>query len=666
MLKENPFYILDVTLDDSLEIINEKCEDKAFMDEENEQMYQDARQILSSPVKRLSAEVRWFYNLGESVSELINEIDASEYLYETEFESLEYNHEDLRERLLINVERLKYVPYEYVANFIKAIDEAYSAICDEENIESYIREINSHRKLAGIPLCNDFEIAKKEILNLINDIVDALNQILSDYEETIIIEIANDLLGFRFNYGVVTDKFVNLYAVKFDDVLNEYKGKILHEIEEAVEYDEEYELEYLCNLTREFDHIAQPIQLLLESHGQSRLQKESVIVANEIRDLAIFYNNDKELPRMALHLLNLEMELFPELPDIYSKLKDDKKILDRLVQKTAQDSYMQKRMTELDENVIHDESSVVSNSKYLKPRFPEYIESIINYVVQVTSKTQEGTEEYRKASYRIALFYHTLACDCTWSDMWEEALETYNQAVNWAEKTEDADLIMGIRKSRDNVQNTVNKNKQHALKSLAEKQALYYEAEWGLIFKDKLKISHLGVEYNGKTLPLDDITRVRWGAVRKSINYIPTGTEYTIVIHTDNDCIYLSPDGTVYKNFLDKLWKAVAGNIITNVLIAFRDGKDTGFDKNIRDTGVHYTKWNWFSKNEEIEYSWSQLRTGYHNGNLCLFNPDDKCILSFSLMDTDNAYMLDTIIQIAHEKKVKRLSDLLSKNEGVT
>ena len=121
----------------------------------------------------------------------------------------------------------------------------------------------------------------------------------------------------------------------------------------------------------------------------------------------------------------------------------------------------------------------------------------------------------------------------------------------------------------------------------------------------------------------------------------------------------MRPDGTVYKNFIDRLWKAVAGNIINNILVAFRDGKDTGFDKNIKDTGVHYTKWNWFSKNEEIEYSWSQIRVGYDNGELCLYNPDGRCISSFSLMNTYNAHMLDTIIRIAHEKRVKRLSDLL-------
>lgn len=50
---------------------------------------------------------------------------------------------------------------------------------------------------------------------------------------------------------------------------------------------------------------------------------------------------------------------------------------------------------------------------------------------------------------------------------------------------------------------------------------------------------------------------------------------------------------------------------------------------------------------------------GYDNGDLCLYNPEGRCILSFSLMDTFNAHILDTIIRIAHEKRAKRLSDLL-------
>ena len=61
-IENNPFYILEVTPYDSIETINQKAEDKAFMDDANERKYDDARLTLISPVKRLVAEIRWFYS----------------------------------------------------------------------------------------------------------------------------------------------------------------------------------------------------------------------------------------------------------------------------------------------------------------------------------------------------------------------------------------------------------------------------------------------------------------------------------------------------------------------------------------------------------------------------------------------------------------------------
>ena len=59
---DNPFYLLDVKITDDVNTIDDKAEMKAFVDEDNARKYENARIMLTSPNRRLDAEIRWFYN----------------------------------------------------------------------------------------------------------------------------------------------------------------------------------------------------------------------------------------------------------------------------------------------------------------------------------------------------------------------------------------------------------------------------------------------------------------------------------------------------------------------------------------------------------------------------------------------------------------------------
>ena len=340
-VKENPFYVLSVTPYDTLDTINEKYDEKAFMDENNERVYDDARQILCSPNKRLTAEVRWFYDLVSPVDNELKKIERYQDYDDNDFLDLD-NKLDLeyatpRENLLFNLEKLPYIPKTYAALFITTIDRGYSETCESESIHDLLDSINASRRRAQLPLCKDFVLLTNEVKGLFEDIKNALNLLLQRDDKEIE-EIANllmeNLVSDRKPYGLVIEYFINAYALKVHDELEEYKNKIFDEIDRCRDnYSEEHELDNLCNLVRRFDYIAQPIQLLLRDQGQAELQEESVAVANEVRDLALFYNNEEGKPELSIKLLNLEMELFSELPAFYSKLEEDKVILTEINQK---------------------------------------------------------------------------------------------------------------------------------------------------------------------------------------------------------------------------------------------------------------------------------------------------------------------------------------------
>jgi len=98
------------------------------------------------------------------------------------------------------------------------------------------------------------------------------------------------------------------------------------------------------------------------------------------------------------------------------------------------------------------------------------------------------------------------------------------------------------------------------------------------------------------SFPLEQITRVRWGAVSHSVNGIPTGTDYTICF---GDNYRLANVATkrqdIFENFIDKLWRAVGIRLMTEMLKSLHEGKRHQIgDVLISDYGVEVTKHGFF------------------------------------------------------------------------
>ena len=73
-VNENAFDLLGVTPEDGIARINDAKDDKSWVDEPNESMYEAARETLTNPRKRLQAEVPWFLKNSNSAFSLMNEV----------------------------------------------------------------------------------------------------------------------------------------------------------------------------------------------------------------------------------------------------------------------------------------------------------------------------------------------------------------------------------------------------------------------------------------------------------------------------------------------------------------------------------------------------------------------------------------------------------------
>jgi len=190
-----------------------------------------------------------------------------------------------------------------------------------------------------------------------------------------------------------------------------------------------------------------------------------------------------------------------------------------------------------------------------------------------------------------------------------------------------------------------------------------YEAEIGLVFKDKLSISPKGVEWKSHHYPLDAITRTRWGGVRES--RIPTGTTttYTIAFGDDrSEAVVEMRKEEVFSTFIDKLWRAVGVRLLTELLEILKSGREIRFgDAIVRDDGVILTKHRFLIAHERVPCSWDQVNVWSANGAFCIGAKDGKkTYAALPYIEQPNAHILEAAVRMAFKKPgLRKLSDLL-------
>lgn len=217
---------------------------------------------------------------------------------------------------------------------------------------------------------------------------------------------------------------------------------------------------------------------------------------------------------------------------------------------------------------------------------------------------------------------------------------------------EDAEAIAGLRRQAEERERN---NEQWA-------RDITFRAEVGLVFKDELAISPEGLRWKGRTFPLDSITRVRWGGVRKSVNGIPTGTDYTIGFgdNRSEQVVEVRKEAT-YAGFLDPLWRAVCVRLMFEMIAALEQGKSFSFgDIEVEDDAVTLVRHKFLGSNERVRLSWHEVHVWSADGSFVIGQQSDKKVYgSASYIHAWNTHILEHVIRGGFKKGVHKLSDYL-------
>ena len=189
-----------------------------------------------------------------------------------------------------------------------------------------------------------------------------------------------------------------------------------------------------------------------------------------------------------------------------------------------------------------------------------------------------------------------------------------------------------------------------------------YRSEVGVMFKKILSISPDGLTWKNQRFPLEAVTCVRWGAVRHSVNGIPTGTTYTLAFGDNrSEAVVELKKESIYSTFVEKLWKAVVIRLLTELFSTLQGGNEVRFgEATIRDDGVTLVKNNFFWA-EKVRCSWGQVHVWSADGSFYIGSKDDKkTYVGLSYIHADNTHVLEQAIRMALKKPgMRRLSDIL-------
>jgi len=339
-LLSNPFYILGATPSDSRKRIVQLADDCSLLDDPDG--VADARSTLTTPRRRLTAEIAWLPGCNREVVFL-------QLLKETPWRILEVPsvhslpEADIGKSNLLAAGMKRQVEDaapEYVARWILALAEAFEVV----QVDALMEVINEARIEAGFPeatrdlVAAELKARREYFRKLILECASSMDFDDWVYVVTAVAESATNL-G-EYHAPVLADDLIDAYIAEAQPVLTErqdvirqnYCRRLLTRVKLGIATDEELEhlLTRIVTATRQWDDIAQPIQISYRSRGLEHA--DSLNLAAYLRWLALTLYNEHERKSIAVRLLRMLEGVFAEIDEYAERFESD---LSRILSDTS-------------------------------------------------------------------------------------------------------------------------------------------------------------------------------------------------------------------------------------------------------------------------------------------------------------------------------------------
>lgn len=337
-LHQTPFAILGVTIHDDRRRIVELAEEKSL--ELDHDVCQQARSALTNPRTRLSAEIAWLPRISpHTTSQLLEGLLHDPMagpdwgppsgrhfpaLHARNYLTLAYV--NLLAAGLVAVDS-EYDPVD-LARYIEEIADLQGAL----NPEVVLRDINEDRAISGFPEVRTVDKIEAELAERKRYYCSAIKDALDRLPSTTLVRLMTDMVEHVTSGGVkhapeLIDDLVDSYEVEAQDFLRkeaENVQKLISAIRDSASSGAsavDFYLDKLDTVTRNWDKVAQPIQLSAKARGIDH--EASRDIAYRIRSLAIDLFNTHDMLSQSQRLMGLLQEVFAEVPEVNERVEED-------------------------------------------------------------------------------------------------------------------------------------------------------------------------------------------------------------------------------------------------------------------------------------------------------------------------------------------------------
>ena len=324
-LHANPFCVLGVTTRDDRRKIVEMAEERALhLDHDT---CQKARSDLTNPKARLSAEMAWMPGVAPRMAEKLAKTLSEDPQSLRSDESLP---ELARANLMAAAFEL--IDEDENAETIAELIRDFARVVETINPEDVLRDINEDRAISGFPGIKGIETIEEELVERRKAYRSALKNLLDSMNPDKLVETMADAVSVATDNGedqgpALIDELVDAYEVETQRFLqkeSENISKLVESVRQAAPRGQSAVspiLDKLEKVARNWDRVAQPIQVSAKSRGI--VHRQSRDVAYELRGLGIDLNNEHNMLNQAHRMTELLREIFAELPEVAERLNED-------------------------------------------------------------------------------------------------------------------------------------------------------------------------------------------------------------------------------------------------------------------------------------------------------------------------------------------------------
>lgn len=321
----NPFCILGVTTRDDRRKIVEMAEERALhLDHDT---CQKARSDLTNPRARLSAEMAWMPGVAPRMAEkLTKSLSEDPHTVRSDENLPELARANLMAAAFELIDEDE--DAESIAEFIRD----FSWVVESIDADDVLRDVNEDRAISGFPEIKGIEAIEEELVERRKAYRSTLKSLLDSMDPDKLVETMTDAVSVATDDGedqgpALIDELADAYEVETQGFLqkeSENISKLVESIRQAAPRGHSAVspiLDKLEKVARNWDRVAQPIQLSAKSRGiQHRPSRE---IAYELRSLGIDLNNEHDMLEQAHRMTNLLQDIFAELPEVSERLGED-------------------------------------------------------------------------------------------------------------------------------------------------------------------------------------------------------------------------------------------------------------------------------------------------------------------------------------------------------